>query len=314
MTAGPANPFVFLVGCPRSGTTLLKRMVDAHPAIAVTPELQWIPRLYRKRVGMGPDDRVSGETVAALTAYRRFPRLGIPASTVDEIVERGAGTRYAELVRALFDLYGEAQGKPLVGEKTPGYVGELPLLHRLFPAARFVHIVRDGRDVCLSSLGWSRTYKNAGKLAGYDQDPIAITALWWKRWVGLGVEDGSELGSSLYHELRYESLVADPATECRSLCDFLGVPYDPAMLAYHQTRARREWDTGNRASLPPTPGLRDWRRQMAPADVQRFEAAAGDLLAALGYERAFAEVPPQARDGVERLRSGIRLPRLPRRW
>ncbi len=312
------NPFLFLVGCPRSGTTLLKRMVGAHLAIAIPSESHWIPRLHRRRVGLAADDTVTPAIVDALAADRRFPRLGIDTTELSELVASRPGIRYGELVGAFFDRYGEREGKALVGDKTPGYVAHLPLLHRLFPTARFVHIIRDGRDVCLSSLSWDRAYKNAGRLTGYGEDPITVTALWWERFVTLGTEDGAALGPARYLEVRYESLVADPEGECRRVCEFLGLPWNPAMLRYHEGRSREDWDTGSRAWMPPTPGLRDWRSQLPADDVLRFEAAAGERLSTLGYERRFAEIPEELRANAQRRRAavaaGLGAARLPRGW
>jgi len=89
----------------------------------------------------------------------------------------------------------------------------------------------------------------------------------------------------LYREVRYEALVARPAEECARLCAFLGLPYDPAMPRFHEGRTRAGADATS-SWLPITPGLQDWRSQMPPGDVERFEAAAGDLLDELGYPRA----------------------------
>jgi hypothetical protein len=102
----------------------------------------------------------------------------------------------------------------------------------------------------------------------------------------LGREAGARLGAGLYHELRYETLVADPPTELDRVCRFLEIPFDDAMLRFHEGRQRSEPGlSAKEAWLPPTPGLRDWRTEMAPEDVERFEAAAGDLLDELGYQR-----------------------------
>jgi hypothetical protein len=91
----------------------------------------------------------------------------------------------------------------------------------------------------------------------------------------------------LYREVRYEALVADPETELRALCTFLEIEYDDAMARYHEGRGRNKHElSAKKAWLPPTVGLRNWRAQMAEADVAQFEAAAGDALVELGYERA----------------------------
>jgi hypothetical protein len=281
------NPYVFLVGCLRSGTTLLQRIVDAHPQIAVIPETQWVPRWYERRRGLTREGFVTPELARRLCAHPRFARLEVDPERVQALIRDSEGKHYARFVTEVFDLHGQVKGKGLVGEKSPGYVRHLPTLHALWPHARVVHLIRDGRDVALSVLDWSRRERTAGRFPTWDEDPVTTTALWWEWHVRLGREAGALVGPKRYYELRYESLVVDPETECAKLCDFLGVPYDEAMLAFHVGRTKSKPGRSTKAAwLPVTRGLRSWREQMAQVDIARFEAAAGALLAELGFARA----------------------------
>jgi hypothetical protein len=279
------NPHVFIVGCPRSGTTLLGRMVDAHPEVAIIHESRWIPSWYRGRIGLTSDGMVTQEFVRQLSRYKRFPKLELSLDSVIDLIPRGDRMSYAEFTEALFDLYGQSRGKRLVGDKTPRYVRDIPTLHELFPRSRFVHIIRDGRDTVLSIMSWGNAGRTVGSFTTYARHPVQTTALWWEWQVRLGREAGARLEGSLYHELSYESFVADPAGGCRALCDFLGVSYDDSMLRFHQGKTRAFGLDAKKSWLPVTPGLRNWRAEMAATDVEVFEATAGELLAELGYER-----------------------------
>jgi hypothetical protein len=281
------NPYVFLVGCSRSGTTLLRRIGDAHRELAVAPEQHWLPRYWEWGIALNPDGTVTRHLLDMLLADRRFASLELPFGRVADLVENDGAKHYAEFVTELFDLYGQVRGKRLVGEKTPKYVRHLATLNELWPHAKIVHMTRDGRDVALSVLEWDKAERNAGRFPTWDEDPVATAALYWEWNVRLGREAGARLGSDRYYEVRYESLVADPEPECRRLCDFLGLGYDSAMLRFHEGRTRSKPGlSAKKAWQPVTPGLRNWEEQMAPVDVSRFEAAAGDLLIELGYERA----------------------------
>jgi hypothetical protein len=278
-------------------------MLDAHPELAITPETHWIPRSLERGVGVTPEGFATPELVSSLVTSPKFRRTRIGPRELESLLETGAPVPYADFVRGFFDLYGRVEGKPLVGDKTPGYVRRLPLLHELFPEARFVHLIRDGRDVALSALGWRRASKLAARLSTWNAHPVPTAAHWWERHVRSGREAGASLGSRTYAEVRYEALIVDPAGEVESLCAFLELPFDAAMLRFHEGRRRREPGlSAKKAWLPPTPGLRDWRREMSAEDVERFEAVAGDLLDELGYPRAV----PRPSAGARRLATEIR--------
>lgn len=297
------NPHVFLVGCPRSGTTLLRRILDAHPDLALTPETHWIPRCLERGIGVTPEGFATSELVEHLLASPKFARTRIEAADLSGLLRGNGPVPYAEFVQRFFDLFGRVRDKPLVGDKTPGYVFHLPLLHELFPKARFVHLIRDGRDVVLSVLDWRRAAKLARRFPTWTAHPVPTAALWWERHVRKGREGADAVAASRYHEVRYEALVENTAEETAIVCSFLELPFDEAMLRFHEGRTRSAPGlSAKEAWLPPTPGLRDWRTQMAAEDVELFEAMSGELLGELGYPRAVPQPSAAARELAAEIR------------
>ncbi len=279
------NPYVFIVGCARSGTTLLRRMVDAHPDIAITRETHWISKRFERQEGVTPDGLVTPELLSRLLSYAKFTRMRIDQDELEGLLSGEEPVPYASFVTGVFDLYGKVQGKRLVGDKTPAYVRSIPTLHELWPEAKFVHIVRDGRDVALSAINWSRAYKLSNRFSTWTEHPVTTAAVWWEWLVRLGREAGNPLGPDLYHEVRYEELISEPEQTCERLCSFLGLPYDDAMLRFHEQLPDPRFYTKQKRWRPISAGLRDWRSQLDAGEVERFEAAAGDLLDELGYPR-----------------------------
>jgi hypothetical protein len=295
------DPYLFILGCARSGTTLLHRIVDAHPEIAITTEMHWITRHFKSRNGLA-----TPELVSELTGHKRFAQFEIPREEFEGLLGSGEAVPYPTFLNRVFGLYGKIKDKPLVGNKTSGYLRRIPTFHALWPEARFVHIIRDGRDVCLSVLNWKKAERTAGRYASWEEDPVSTTALWWERKVRKGREDGAALGPGLYHETLYEELVDDPERECKRLCEFLGVSYDEAMIRFHEGRERVEPGRGAKSAwLRVTSGLRDWRTEMRTGDVECFEAAAGDLLEELGYERAVPDPSSEALEQAARIREAF---------
>jgi len=299
------SPLVFIVGCARSGTTLLQRIVDAHPQIAVTPELHWVTHYFRDRKKwLAPTGRVTAEQVESMIENtKRFSQLEFTPEEFRGLLPGGEPVPYVTFLNGIFALYRQHSGKPLVGNKTPAYVRRLPIFHQIWPEAKFVHIIRDGRDVCLSVLNWYHADRTAGRYSTWAEDRASTTALWWERKVRLGRQGGRSLPPHLYYEISYERLVHKPAEECAKLCAFLGVPYEEKMLRFHEGRTKSKPGLdAKKAWLPITPGLREWRTQMPADDQQRFEAAAGDLLDELGYPRAVPRPQPAHLEHASRMR------------
>ncbi len=291
-----SNPYVFIVGCPRSGTTLLQRMVNAHPKIAVMPEAPWMYQLFKQRNGITPHGTVTADLIPALLEHPKFATLGITGDQLLPLIGEDQHPTYAAFVRRIFDLYGMMQGKDLVGNKTPGLVRRLEVVHEHWPEARIINLIRDGRDVFLSMKNRPLHSHDSEAHPGWTEDPVSRGALWWELSVQLGRKAGKSLGPRLYYEVRYESLVNHPTEACARLCDFLEVPQSDAMLRFYESGKTKK------ASRPLIPGLRDWRSQMSAEDIERFESAAGKMLDDLGYPRAFPHPSPELVERSVRMR------------
>jgi hypothetical protein len=280
--AAARPPFPFIVACGRSGTTLLQAMLNAHPAMAIPPEAHFLlPARNRvTRRGGGVDlERL----VALLARSRNFALWNFPVEEVRGALARTRPRDYPGAVRTLYASYARRHGKERYGDKTPNHVLSLPYLSEAFPEARFIHLIRDGRDVTCSFMA-----RGIGPRDGVEG------AIRWKRAVASGRRDGARLGPDRYLEVRYEDLVADPEGHIKGIAAFIDLDYDEAMLDYREQVDRMLpnaylKDLHANVYRPPTEHLRDWRREMDPAEVAMFEALAGDLLSELGYERAVPE-------------------------
>lgn len=292
------NPYVLVVGCPRSGTTLLQRMLDSHPQLAVANDTHFISRALEKTapdlceaVNAGDEVPLTAALIDGVSRYHRFSRLGLSEAMFD--LAANNSRTYRDFISALYDQYSLLHRKPLSGEKTPDYVRFLPMLHALLPWVRTVHIIRDGRDVALSTLEWANENKGPGKLEYWKDEPVAVCALWWRWQVNTGRQDGARLGKTAYCEVLYEKLVTHAEQTLRQIAAFLDLSFAPEMLAYHDGKTRPMAGLSAKSAwLPPTAGLRDWRTQLPERDLALFEALAGPTLVNLGYERAIETIPP----------------------
>jgi hypothetical protein len=272
-----------VVGVSRSGTTLLRLMLDAHPQLAVPAESRFLPELI-ERIAAGADRAAAAGFV---TGSERWDDFGLDAEAfrarVEALPEFGAG----QVARAFFGLYAEGQGKPRWGDKSPPYVVSMPAIHGALPEARFVHLIRDGRDVAASLMARDWGARRPRRIARR-----------WTSEVQAGRQAAATLGPALCLEVRYERLVEDPEGVLRDICSHVELDYDPAMLAYHERADQRLAELGDleartaaeRATQfervhSPLSGERigAWRRELGAADRAAFEAVAGELLVELGY-------------------------------
>lgn len=258
-------------------------MLDNHPQLTVANDTHFITRAVKKVLRKDPQPLLTNEIVEAVLAYRRFYRMGLDER---EVLDAAHDCRtYAEYVGRLYALRGKKQHKTFSGEKTPDYCRKLPQLHTLFPEARFIHIIRDGRNTALSTLDWATETKGPGKWGLWRDDPLGTCALWWRWQAGMGQFDGRALGSNFFHQVKYEDLVAHPEKELRVIASFLGLSYSDAMANYHAGKTRHQAGlSAKKAWLPPVRNLRDWRQTMSQEDIAVFEGIAGTLLKSNDYE------------------------------
>ena len=289
--APPPPPVPYVVGVNRSGTTLLRMMLDSHPELAIPPETHFIPALYKHIKTLDPPTPDS--VVDFLAAHRRWGDFGISEKDLKKRLKKAPSVRPKFVLREFYGLYAEAQGKERYGDKTPGYVKQMGMVQRCLPEARFVHLIRDGRDVALSR----------DERVQAEELSIERLAKIWKRRIGRARRQTERLEH--YMEVRYEDLVTDPETQLRRVCDFAEIEFDPAMLRYHERSGERLQEiardlpseeggtfrpAGERlgahslvTEAPRTDRIEVWRREMEPADLADFERIAGDLLEDLGY-------------------------------
>jgi hypothetical protein len=274
---GPPTAPLFVLGVRRSGTTLLRVMLDRSSKLAVPDESYFIPQLADRHHG-----RV--EVDPFVDDLRRVGTLREWEVDPDDVRARlRPGMSAGEAIGTVYETYAAARGKARWGDKTPMYMQHLRLLERLFPEALYVHLVRDGRDAAVSFLQMP-----AGIVTESWGHPrsVADFACQWSTEVRAARALGGRVGPGRYLELRYEQLVESPEDVLGEICSFAGLPWEPSMLDYaaevdvsarpHQQNLRR----------PPTTGLRNWRAELAPGDVAAFEEVGGDVLAELGYELA----------------------------
>lgn len=274
----------FVIGVPRSGTTLLRVLLDSHSQIASGPEAGWITGDY------------TSTSLKSLTELLGDGELGLiknfPGTSEKQVLRATA-----KLLTDLFKPYLDARGKPLLVLKTPNDIAHLDFLNKLMPRAKFIHILRDGRDVALSTVAKKGSFFSDSTLGYEFGDLNFINAL--KRWVAWeqSAEESLKRIPRRVHALRYEDLVTEPETQLRSLCEFLKQPFEPEMLQFaQQEHEYPEWEAGSsdvrKSDAIVTSSVARWKSELSAADAAAIPANLNNYLIERGYEDTYKSFDP----------------------
>jgi hypothetical protein len=271
---------IFVMGCPRSGTTMLQLMLHAHPRLAIPPENRFLLEAYRDRRRFGDlRRRANRQALAAFILERpqtKFADLGLDPAAVKAAIVSAPPT-LGSAFAAIFRAYADRFGKPRWGDKRPAYVNNLHVILRLFPDAQIVNIIRDGRD-CVASLQDMPWHRKG----------IYHSIAAWAQAVDNARLARLRLPADAFYELRYEELVADPSHELAALCDFLGERYEPAMAdpAAVAPVAVPDYKTWHDRTHSPVTGDRvgNWRQRLSRPEITLCETLLADRLRDRGYD------------------------------
>ncbi|MFO1323961.1 MAG: sulfotransferase [Burkholderiales bacterium] len=260
------NAPIFVGGAGRSGTTLLRVILDSHSRIACGPELKVIP------------------SIAYLWAD--FQTKYAPFLASSQVGAGDIDRLFRDLISGLLAPLRAREGKPRSAEKSPNNVFFFRHLHQIFPDATFIHVLRDGRDVVASLLQMDWKTPD-GIPIDYTRDP-RLGARYWANAVMTGREFARQTaGSSRYFEVRYEELVERPEACLRPLFEYLGEPWEPDVLSFHQrSHELSDESSADQVTKPLSRGsVGRWRNDLTPTDLAAIKHEAGGLLRDLGYVR-----------------------------
>src|SRR4051812_20421534 len=276
MTSSPPNNPIFVVGLPRSGTTLLQSLIGAHPRIAAPPELFFGRRIVQFADMWGDlnDDAVVRRIVDETLSLPNLADSGFDAERVFERA-RGGPRTYGGILDAVMSDYAERQGKQRWSEKSPMQRSRGIWIFN--PDAQVVHIVRDPRATVAS---------NMAKLGGWPD--LLSTADAWRTFTLNNIADGAERGPSHYLRIRYEDLARSPRHVMNIVFTFLGEDFDPEYVEDPERRRSSvgvKRDLWQAAVLKPieAPDEDAWRKVLSPVARVRLQASVAGMLTTLGY-------------------------------
>lgn len=299
---------LFIVGADRSGTTMLRLMLNEHPEMMIPRETWFLIDLMNSLPVDGVlTDSQRADAYRIIVTHRRWKDLEIDDVAFFAAVGRLHEPTLAQVAETVFRELLKRTGKRRWGDKTPEYVIEIERLHRLFPAAQFIHVIRDARDVCISLLGKPWRGPHTRNVARY-----------WADYVGRGIASGRALPVDHYLEVHYENLVSNTDAVLRRICSFVDLEYTPALMRFYESATKNiaPWEHEHHAKTlrPPRPDdVGRWRTGASSFQLIVIEALAGAVMDKVGQQRryrGFSRLLPRSVSAIEQVfRRGLALRR-----
>lgn len=248
---------IFIIGSPRSGTSLLRLILTNHSKLIIPPECGfnlWLHNMYGQWTEHdSQSDESRMKYLASLQACKKFDTWALESNRINQTIISNLPTNYAQLSACVYMAYAEKIGKSpsTWGDKNNYYISHIPELATLYPTAKFLHIVRDGRDIACS---YREVTKQASQSPYSPNLPTEIEAIasQWASNVNQAANALDSLPPAQRKTIRYEDLVRDPVPVITGICNWLGLVFEARMLEFHEENKK--------AGLEPSQTL-DWKKR-----------------------------------------------------
>lgn len=282
-------PFVFLIGRPRSGTTMLRSMLDAHPNIRIPLESAFIKNLFPE-YGMIKKWK-PGKILAFHNDLRKQPQFNLWAIDNEYLkkllLDIPEDFTFQEICKIIYSnvvsLFNKKEIK-IIADKNPPYTLYIPFIQKIFPDARFIYIIRDYRDNVLSM-----------KNVDFERPWLPSLAYRWKYYNKKFLKSYRK-DRSRFYIIKYEDLVTDPENHLKKLCDFLGIEYTDDMIHYNRIKdealkiyPQELINRYHKSLFEPisTSKVGLWKNKMSATEIKKCDMIVGRYAEKAGYERIY---------------------------
>jgi len=280
-------PFFFVIGRPRSGTTLLQTLFEAHPNVIIPPESPIIEECYdrfgKRKIASKKDLNV---LIKFISGIRKFDYWGIDVKKLKNDLENNIDSLdFEPIIKIIYKNYISPFDKKeilIFGDKNPRYSRNPEKLLKIFPNARIIHVVRDYRDHILSMQKVKLLNSN-----------LPLISTMWKRSQKKIFHLKSKLPEVIY-SFRYEDFVKKPEQYFQNICEFLNIPFEKGVFDFHNLKQEYDKKFPNKTNSdfhsnlfrPINPNsIGKWKTDMNKQEVKKADLIVGKYAELSGYER-----------------------------
>lgn len=284
---------VFLLGNPRSGTSLLRLMLNAHPEIIAPPEcgfLHWWSQKYFDWKWENASEELIAEFITDVCTSKKIETWNLNVQLLHKNILKFKPNSYAHLGQIVFETYAQQTGKmPLaIVDKNNYYIHHLEELKAIWPDARYIHLIRDGRDVACSYKDIEKLDTNSPYKPKLSTDINAIAEEWTRNNQNiLSFMEGLNRKED-YISVRFEDVVGKSKEALKRLCDFLDLEFSPAMLTYYNSefydepKETLDWKKKTQ-SEPDNSSVGRYKALLDEEEISNFNSLSKSILNKFNY-------------------------------
>jgi hypothetical protein len=282
---------VFILGNPRSGTSLLRLMITAHSRISIPPEsgfLVWWYQKYKEWSKADSDDKTAvNRYIADLKTSKKIETWNLDYTQITDLILTTLPENYSQLSSLVYTAYSLSRNKDISiwGDKNNYYIAHLKELAEIYPDAYYIHIIRDGRDVACSYIDLANLDSSSPYKPKLSTEITDIAEEWSKNNLLIN-SFLNQVSSVKGLVVKYEDLIENPANCLRSVCSFLSLPYEEAMMHFYETEKEpKEFTDWKKKTLAkPDPSNKNkYMNLLSQEDIRLFNKIATNTLSLYGY-------------------------------
>ena len=286
---------VFILGNPRSGTSLFRLMLNSHSMINATPECGFLHWWYKKYADWDSSCISSNrldEYISDLESSKRIEDWKMDYALLKAKIVQENPENYAKLGELVYTFYGEQKGKyaKVIADKNNYYINHFNDLKEIWPDAKYILVVRDGRDVACSYLNMEKLITNSPYKPYLSTDIKTIAKEWLTNNQNI-LSFSESLNNSQFMVIRYEDFVTDSALYLTKVCNFLGLNFESNMLNYFIKNAKEhdeplsslDWKKKT-LEKPDKDNIGKYKIELEKESIEEFNAIAKEILQKFNYE------------------------------
>jgi sulfotransferase family protein len=281
----------FIIGNPRSGTTLLRLMLNKHSKISVPPEAGFLVWLYYEYKNFSFSKRGVADFIEGLQRTSKIEHWNLNYSDLKRFINNEKPEKFSILMDCVYRYYTEynlSKSVDIYGDKNNYYLNYIGELHAIYPDVKFLHIVRDGRSVAVSYKGLNKKKLTSAHAPNLPFKIEEIAKEWQDNIMTIN-NSLSKLDITQHHTVKFEDLVSTPVASLKQICTFLGVDFDENMLNYYKTTQTEglepsdflQWKSKNTKPLLIEEVTK--YKELSKLEIDKFEEVANDTLMQYQY-------------------------------